>query len=57
LSATLTGHTDAIWGLSYHGPRQQLLSSSADATVKLWSPIAKKLLHSFGQASFSKVFQ
>ena len=36
LAATLTGHTDAIWGLAFHGPRQQLLSSSSDGTVKLW---------------------
>ena len=48
LAATLTGHTDAIWGLSFHGPRQQLLSSSADGTVKLWSPVAKKMLQSYG---------
>jgi WD40 repeat protein len=32
------GHTDAVWGLSYHGPRGQLLSCSADGFVKLWSP-------------------
>jgi striatin 1/3/4 len=38
LATTLTGHTDAVWGLSYHGPRGQLLSCSADGFVKLWSP-------------------
>lgn len=36
LSQTLTGHTDAIWGLSMCQPRSQLLSISADGTVKLW---------------------
>ena len=37
-----TGHTDAVWGLSYHGSRQQLLSCSADGTIRLWSPISNK---------------
>lgn len=41
LSQTLTGHTDAIWGLSMYQPRSQLLSISADGTVKLWSPQSK----------------
>lgn len=51
LAATLTGHTDAIWGLAFHGPRQQLLSSAADGTVKLWSPSGKKMLQSYGPES------
>ncbi len=41
LSATLAGHTDAVWGLSHHGGRGQLLSCSADGTVKLWAPSNK----------------
>ncbi|XP_014234227.1 striatin [Trichogramma pretiosum] len=41
LSQTLTGHTDAVWGLSMCHPRSQLLSVSADGTVKLWSPASK----------------
>ncbi|XP_043489140.1 striatin-4 isoform X1 [Polistes fuscatus] len=41
LSQTLTGHTDAICGLSMYQPRSQLLSISADGTVKLWSPQSK----------------
>lgn len=41
LAATLLGHTDSVWRLAYHGPRQQLLSASADGTVKLWSPLSK----------------
>ncbi|XP_012270878.1 striatin isoform X2 [Orussus abietinus] len=41
LSQTLTGHTDAVWGLSMYHPRSQLLSVSADGTVKLWSPQSK----------------
>ena len=44
LTATLNGHTDAVWGLRYHAQRQQLLSSSADGSVKLWSPPKKALL-------------
>ena len=51
LETTLTGHSDAIWSLSYLGSRQQLLSASADGTVKLWSPLASKppnLLRTFG---------
>ena len=34
----LDGHKDAVWNLSYNSTRQQLLSCSADGTVKLWSP-------------------
>jgi striatin 1/3/4 len=41
LNQTLTGHTDAVWGLSMCHPRSQLLSVSADETVKLWSPSSK----------------
>ncbi|XP_015188139.1 PREDICTED: striatin-3 isoform X2 [Polistes dominula] len=41
LSQTLTGHTDAICGLAMYQPRSQLLSISADGTVKLWSPQSK----------------
>ncbi|XP_015588818.1 striatin isoform X3 [Cephus cinctus] len=41
LKNTLTGHTDAVWGLSMYHPRSQLLSVSADGTVKLWSPQSK----------------
>ncbi|XP_063986956.1 striatin isoform X2 [Diachasmimorpha longicaudata] len=37
LSQSLTGHTDAVWGLSMYHPRSQLLSASADGTVKLWN--------------------
>ncbi|KAK0088936.1 hypothetical protein PV325_010124 [Microctonus aethiopoides] len=41
LSQTLSGHTDAVWGLSMFHPRSQLLSVSADGTVKLWNPQSK----------------
>ena len=34
----LEGHKDSVWCLSYNTTRQQLLSCSADGTVKLWSP-------------------
>merc|ERR1719295_2355775 len=36
LEQTLIGHSDAVWSLSYLGSRHQLLSASADGTVKLW---------------------
>ncbi|XP_074641715.1 striatin-3-like isoform X2 [Tubulanus polymorphus] len=38
LNDTYTGHTDAVWGLALHASRKQLVSCSADGTVKLWSP-------------------
>ncbi|XP_034947263.1 striatin-3 [Chelonus insularis] len=41
LCQTLKGHTDAVWGLSMFHPRSQLLSVSADGTVKLWNPQSK----------------
>jgi len=34
----LDGHKDAVWNLRYNSTRQQLLSCSADGTVKLWTP-------------------
>ena len=48
LSQTLSGHTDAVWGLAFHTQKPQLLSCSADGTVKLWSPGSKApLLQSY----------
>lgn len=41
LMCNLEDHTDAVWGLSIHKQRPQLLSCSADGTVKLWSPQSK----------------
>lgn len=40
LSHTLTGHTNAVWGLSMYHLRPTMLSFSADGTVKLWAPQA-----------------
>lgn len=40
LRTTLTGHTDAVWGLSVNHTKEELISCSADGTVKLWSPQA-----------------
>ncbi|XP_050533701.1 striatin-3 isoform X2 [Daktulosphaira vitifoliae] len=34
----LEGHEDAVWGLSVHHKRSEILSCSSDGTVKLWSP-------------------
>eukprot|EP00096_Caligus_rogercresseyi_P005300 TRINITY_DN2052_c0_g1_i1.p1 TRINITY_DN2052_c0_g1~~TRINITY_DN2052_c0_g1_i1.p1 ORF type:complete len:707 (-),score=206.30 TRINITY_DN2052_c0_g1_i1:2409-4529(-) len=49
LAASLHGHTDAVWGVAYQNTKQQLLSCSADGTVKLWSPSSKNpLLRTFG---------
>ena len=49
LAATLKGHSDAVWSLSYNTSRQHLLSASSDGTVKLWSPTSKTqpLIRSF----------
>jgi WD40 repeat protein len=41
LTGNMEGHTDAVWGLSIHSQRLQLLSCSADGTVNLWSPTSK----------------
>jgi len=48
----LDGHKDAVWNLSYNTTRQQLLSCSADGTVKLWSPSNTKtpLVATLGEA-------
>lgn len=48
LTNTLKGHTDSVWGLSIHSSKLQLLSCSADGTVRLWSPQCKvPLLHTY----------
>nr|XP_011433061.1 striatin-3 isoform X8 [Crassostrea gigas] len=48
LNCTLEGHTNAVWGLSVHSSKMQLLSCSADGTVRLWSPGQKPpLLQSY----------
>lgn len=41
LTTSLTAHTDAVWGLSIHSTKLQLLSCSGDGTVRLWSPQSK----------------
>lgn len=52
LQQTLAAHSDAVWGLAVHSARMQLLSCSADGTVRLWSPgegrkQASPLLHTY----------
>nr|ACR77508.1 striatin [Danio rerio] len=37
LRGSLSGHTDAVWGLVFSSAHQRLLSCSADGTVRLWS--------------------
>lgn len=44
LQDTLVAHTDSVWGLAIHSTRVQLLSCSADGTVRLWSPGLKMQL-------------
>jgi len=46
--AVLEGHTDAVWQLSYNATKQQLLSTSADGSVKVWSVKDKTLLSTLG---------
>ncbi len=41
LAGTLSGHSDAVWGLAYSGIKERLLSCSADGTIKLWNPQEK----------------
>ncbi|XP_014673343.1 PREDICTED: striatin-like [Priapulus caudatus] len=48
LTETYIAHTDAVWGLALHSMRMQLLSCSADGTVRLWQPQGKDpLLHTY----------
>ncbi|XP_060685012.1 striatin-3 isoform X2 [Chiloscyllium punctatum] len=41
LSNTLVAHTNAVWGLSFSGIKNRLLSCSADGTIRLWNPTEK----------------
>ncbi|XP_017854773.1 striatin isoform X2 [Drosophila busckii] len=41
-SGTLEGHTDAVWGLTTM--QNNIVSCSADGTVKLWAPYTKEPL-------------
>ncbi|CAB0005149.1 unnamed protein product, partial [Nesidiocoris tenuis] len=48
LRSRLLGHTDAVWGLAQDGFHQQILSCSADGTLKVWSPSTKtEALHTY----------
>ncbi|MPC23813.1 Striatin-3 [Portunus trituberculatus] len=37
VAGSLSGHTDAVWGLTFNPQRQHLISCAADSTVRLWS--------------------
>lgn len=41
LTSTLKAHRGAVWGLSIHASKLQLLSCSSDGTVCLWAPPSK----------------
>lgn len=56
LNTTLRGHTDAVWGVVVLDSRQQLLSCSADGTVKLWSPHSKVRLFKNKTKNIEKPF-
>ncbi|OXA50721.1 Striatin-4 [Folsomia candida] len=48
LKRSFTDHTDSVHGLSLHSQKSQLLSGSADGSVKLWDVTAKTpLLQSY----------
>ncbi|KAL8610961.1 hypothetical protein ACOMHN_042577 [Nucella lapillus] len=56
LDDTLVAHTDAVWGLSIHSTKTQLLSCSSDGTVRLWNPGTKSpLLNTYTASSESGV--
>lgn len=44
VGGSLSGHTDAVWGLTFHAQRHHLLSCGADSTVRLWSADARNPL-------------
>ena len=44
MADTFVGHSNAVWGLSYDGTKNSLISCSADGTVRLWSPNKKSPL-------------
>uniref|UniRef100_A0A673N384 Striatin-4-like n=1 Tax=Sinocyclocheilus rhinocerous TaxID=307959 RepID=A0A673N384_9TELE len=37
-SSVLSGHEDAVWGLTYSSSLKRLASCSADGTVRIWDP-------------------
>ncbi|CAG0880479.1 unnamed protein product [Cyprideis torosa] len=47
LSTTFEGHRDAVWGLSIHPFKSQVLSCSADGSVKLWQQGPNPCLSTF----------
>eukprot|EP01135_Chromosphaera_perkinsii_P010155 Nk52_evm21s2039 gene=Nk52_evmTU21s2039 len=46
-SITFEGHTQAVWGTSFHYSGEWLLSCSMDTTVKLWDIVRQKCRQTF----------
>ena len=44
----LRGHTDRVYGISFHPDEPVLASGSADFTVRLWAPPAMQRGHGYG---------
>lgn len=47
--ATLQGHENAVQSIAFNADGSQLVSASADFTVKLWDVASASLIHPFGE--------
>ncbi|MBL7787840.1 MAG: WD40 repeat domain-containing protein [Chitinophagales bacterium] len=54
---TLTAHTDTINEIRFNKKGDQILSCSADGTVKLWDVASGNVLHSWAAAPRSSIFK
>lgn len=51
LDKALTGHADTVWSIAQQPNTQNILSSSADKTVKLWNISSGKVIQTFARHS------